>query len=151
MAPNELAQLATSLRPVAFRRGEVLLREDEPPTSFFLLTSGTVTLRRKGKRIGTVRGPGGVGFLSFLARNAGGTSAVAEIFVEALKVQASAMEEMFEDHFSVLLGTIRFVAQRLIEENKVTPPPPYVPPVVSFDALIGEAPLGIVERIFLLR
>ncbi len=148
---HDLAQVAASLRPVAFRRGEVLLREDEPPRSFFLLDSGTVTIRRKGKRIGTVRGPGGVGFMSFLARNAGGSSAVAENFVEALEVQADAMEEVFEDHFSVLLGTIRFVAQRLIEENKVNPPPEYVPPVVSFDSLIGDAPLGIVERIFLLR
>ena len=148
---GELAQLAASLRPVAFRQGEVLLREDEPPRSFFLVGSGTVTLRRKGKRIGTIRGPGGVGFMSFLARNAGGTSAVAENFVEALEVQADAMSEIFEDHFPVLLNTIREVAQRLIEENKVTPPPPYVPPVVSFDSAIGDNPLGIVERIFLLR
>jgi CRP-like cAMP-binding protein len=148
---NELAQVAVSLRPVAFRRGEVLLREDEPPRSFFLLNSGTVTLRRKGKRFGTVRGPGGVGFMSFLARHAGGTSAAAESFVEALEFQAEAMEEIFEDHFSVLLGKIRLVAQRLIEENKVTPPPPYVPPEVSFDSLIGDSALGIVERIFLVR
>jgi len=151
LSANELAQLAASLRPVAFRRGETLLREDEPPRSFFLLTSGTVTMRRNGKRFGTVRGPGAVGFMSFLARNAGGTSAVAENFVEALEVQADAMEEIFEDHFSVLLGTIRFVAQRLMEENRVTPPPAYVPPAVSLDGLIGDQPLGIVERIFLLR
>ena len=148
---SELTQLAASLRPVAFRKGEVLLREDEPPRSFFLIGSGTVTLHRKGKRFGTVRGPGGVGFMSFLARNAGGTSAVAENFVEALEVRADAMGEIFEDHFPVLLNTIRGVAQRLIAENKITPPPPYVPPVVSFDAAIGDSPLGIVERIFLLR
>ena len=148
---SELAQLAASLRPVAFRHGEVLLREDEPPRSFYLVGSGTVTLRRKGKRIGTIRGPGGVGFMSFLARNAGGTSAVAENFVEALEVQADAMGEVFEDHFPVLLNAIRGVAQRLIEENKVTPPPPYAPPAVSFDGAIGDEPLGIVERIFLLR
>jgi CRP-like cAMP-binding protein len=148
---SALAQLAASLRSVAFRKGEILLREDEPPRSFFLIESGTVTMRRRDKRIGTVRGPGAVGFMSFLARNAGGTSAVAETYVEALEVQADAMEEIFEDHFTVLLGTIRFVAQRLIEENKATPPPPYVPPTVSFDSLIGDQPLGIVERIFLLR
>ncbi len=148
---NELAQLAASLRPVAFRRGEILLKEDEPPRSFFLLSTGTVTLRRKGKRFGTVHGPGGVGFMSFLARHAGGTSAVAENFVEALEVQADAMEEIFEDHFPVLLGTIRFVAQRLIEENKVTAPPPYVALPSTFETMIGDQPLGIVERIFLLR
>jgi CRP-like cAMP-binding protein len=148
---NELAQLAASLRTVTFKKGEVLLREDEPPRAFYLLTTGTVTLRRKGKRIGTVRGPGGVGFVAFLARNAGGTSAVAESFVEALEVQADAMNEVFEDHFLVLLGHVRWIAERLIAENKVTQPGPYVPPVVSFDKMIGEGQLGIVERIFLLR
>jgi CRP-like cAMP-binding protein len=145
------AQLAKSMRTVTFKRGEILLREDEPPRSFYLLTTGTVTLRRKGKRFGTVRGPGGVGFVAFLARHAGGTSAVAESFVEALEIQADAMDELFEDHFPVLLEHIRWVAERLIAENKVTQPPPYVPPVVSFESMIGDAELGIVERIFLLR
>jgi CRP-like cAMP-binding protein len=148
---SDAAQLAMSMRTVTFKRGEILLREDEPPRSFYLLTTGTVTLRRKGKRFGTVRGPGGVGFVAFLARHAGGTSAVAESFVEALEIQADAMDEVFEDHFPVLLGHIRWVAERLIAENKVTQPPPYVPPVVSFESMIGDAELGIVERIFLLR
>jgi CRP-like cAMP-binding protein len=151
LPPNELAQLAASMRTVRFKRGDTILREDEPPRSFFLIMTGTVTLRRKEKRIGTVRGPGGVGFLAFLARHAGGTSAVAESFVEALEVSGDAMDEIFEDHFPVLLGHVRWVAERLIAENKVTPPPAFVPPVVSFDSMIGEGELGIVERIFLLR
>lgn len=148
---NEIAQLAASLRTVTFKRGGVLLREDEPPRCFYLILTGTVTLRRKGKRIGTVRGPGGVGFLAYLAQQAGGTSAVAESFVEALVVQADAMDEIFEDHFVVLLGHIRWVAERLIAENKINQPPPFTPPLVPFDKLIGDGELGIVERIFLLR
>jgi CRP-like cAMP-binding protein len=151
LPPNDIAQLAASLRTVTFKRGDVLLREDEPPRSFYLLTTGTVTLRRKGKRIGTVRGPGGVGFLAYLARQAGGSSAVAESFVEALEVQGDAMDEVFEDHFAVLLGHIRWVAERLIIENKITEPPPFSPPAGQFDKLIGDGELGIVERIFLLR
>ncbi len=146
-----IAQLAASLRTVTFKRGDVLLHEDEPPRSFYLVTTGTVTLRRKGKRIGTVRAPGGVGFLAYMARQVGGTSAVAESYVETLEVQADAMDEVFEDHFAVLLGHIRWVAERLIAENKANTPPPFVPPVVPFDQLIGDGELGIVERIFLLR
>jgi CRP-like cAMP-binding protein len=148
---SEIAQLAASLRTVTFKKGDVLLREDEPPRSFYLITTGTVTLHRKGKRIGTVRGPGGVGFLAYLARQAGGTSAIAESFVEALEVSGDAMDEVLEDHFAVLLGHVRWVAERLIAENKVSEPPPYVPPTVPFDKLIGDRELGIVERIFLLR
>lgn len=148
---NDIAQLAASLRSVTFKKGDTLLREDEPPRCFYLVTTGTVTLRRKGKRIGTVRGPGGVGFLAYLARQAGGTSAVAESFVEALEVKGDAMDEVFEDHFIVLLGHIRWVAERLVAENSVHQPPPFVPPEGAFDKLIGDSELGIVERIFLLR
>jgi CRP-like cAMP-binding protein len=151
MPASAMTQLAASLRAVTFRKGDVLLHEDESPRSFYLVTTGTVTLRRRDKRIGTVRGPGGVGFVAFLARHAGGTSAVAESFVEALEVQGDAMEELFEDQFAVLLNHIRWVAERLIAEKRSSSPPPYVPPIVSFDSAIGEGELGTVERIFLLR
>ncbi len=148
---NELAQLAASIRPRTFTRGDVLLQEDLPPRAFFLVNTGTVTMTRQGRKIGVVRGPGGVGFLSFLAQTAGGTAAIAQSYVEALEVSADAMDEIFEDHFVVLLGTIRWLAQRLLAENRAASPPPFVAPPVSFDHLIGERELGIVERIFLLR
>ncbi len=61
------------------------------------------------------------------------------------------MDEVFEDHFPVLLGALRWVAERLIVENRQQRPPPYVPPDVPFQHLIGDHELGIVERIFLLR
>lgn len=151
VSSSELAQLAASLRERSFEKGEVIIREDDPPRSFFLLTAGSVTMRRKGKHIGTVRAPGGVGFLSVLARTAGATEAVAEAYTEGYEVRADAMEEIFEDHFPVFLGTLRWVADRLIAENKEAAPPPFVPPSVPFDHLIGDRELGIVERIFVLR
>ncbi len=42
----DLAQIAESIRTRTFEKGDVLLREDEPPKSFFLLGTGTVTMRR---------------------------------------------------------------------------------------------------------
>jgi CRP-like cAMP-binding protein len=148
---GDLAQIAESIRPRTFERGDVLLREDEPPKSFYLLSTGTVTMRRKGKRIGTIRAPGGVGFLSALARNVGSTEAVAENYTEGYEVRTDVLDEIFEDHFPVLLGALRWVAERLIVENQQQKPPPYVPPEVPFQHLIGDHELGIVERIFLLR
>ncbi len=151
VSSSELAQLASSIRERSFERGDVIIREDDPPRSFFLLTAGAVTMRRKGRHIGTVRAPGGVGFLSVLARTAGATESVAESYTEGYEVRADAMDEILEDHFSVFLGTLSWGAERLIAENKEAPPPSYVPPSVPFDHLIGERELGIVERIFLLR
>lgn len=151
IAPAELAQVAASLRERTFHKGEVLLREDEPPRAFHLLTLGTVTMRRRGRSLGTVSAPGGVGFLSALARNAGATEAVAETYTEAYELGVDALDEVFEDHFSVLLGTFRWIAERLIAESRALPPRPYVPPETALDELVGERPLGIVERMFLLR
>lgn len=151
MPAPTLAQLARAVRTRTFRSGDTLLREDEPPRSFFLIGSGVVRMMRRGKRIGTVRGPGGVGFLPFLARNAGATSAVAQSLVEGFEVPGDAVEEIFEDDFSVMLATMRWVADRLLAEMKDAPPPPFKPLDPPLEHLIGDRELGIVERIYLLR
>ncbi len=151
MKASELAQVAATIRSATFEKGDVLLREDEPPKAFHLLLSGGVTMRRRGNTIRSISAPGGVGFLSLLARTGGGTEAVAESRTETFEVSADAMYEMFEDHFAVLLGTLRWVTERLIQENMVQEPPPYNPPPEGFDQLIGDRELGLVERIFLLR
>lgn len=151
VATSDLAQLAASMRQRSFEKGEVVIRENEPPRSFFMLTAGSVTMRRKGKHIATVRAPGGVGFLSVLARTQGGTESVTESYTEGYEVLSDAIDEVMEDHFTVFLGTLRWIAERLIAENKEAAPPPFVPPTVPFDHLIGDRELGIVERIFVLR
>lgn len=151
MSAADLAPLAATLVPRVFQKGEILLREDAPPRSYFIIGVGTVTMRRRGKVFGTVRAPGGVGFMSMLARTAGGTAAVAESYVEAYEVPAEGVYEIFEDHFSVLLGTIRWLNERLLLEQRSLQPPPFVPPEASLEHLIGDRELGIVERIFLLR
>ncbi len=147
----ELAPLAAAMRSATFERGEKLLREDEPPRSFYLLISGSVTMRRRGRTIRTIAAPGGVGFLSLLARTSGGTEAVAESRTEAFEVRADAMAELFDDHFPVLLAAMRWITEQLIDENLVTDPPPYNPPADDYHERIGDRELGIVERIFLVR
>lgn len=151
MKASELAPIAAAMRSATFEKGDVLLREDEPPKAFHLLLRGSVTMRRHGNKIRTVAAPGGVGFLSLLARTGGGTEAFAESHTETFEVRADSIYEMFEDHFPLLLGTLRWVTDRVILENLDQEPPPFVPPTEGFDQLIGERELGIVERIFLLR
>lgn len=148
---KNLAALAASVRPRSFRAGEVLLRDDDAPRSFFIVGSGTVALSRGGRPIGRVRGPGGVGFLTFLAGSGGGITAVADTWTTGFEVPRAAMEEIFEDHFPVLLGSMRWVARRVLEEMQVATPPPYVAPTPAMDDLFGAPSLGIVERILLLR
>src|SRR5215212_6160326 len=86
MTPADLTRVAEALKTRTFGRGEVLLREDEQPRSMFMLDLGTVTMRRKGRRIGVISAPGSVGFLSLIARNAGGTEAIADPYVQGLEL-----------------------------------------------------------------
>lgn len=151
MSATELAPLAASMRAATFEKGDLLLREDEPPRAFHMLLTGAVTMRRHGRHLRTITAPGGVGFLSLLARTSGGTDAVAESRTETFELRADAIDEMFEDHFPIVLGTIRWLAERLIAENMIQAPPEYVPAKDGWEHLIGERELGIVERIFLLR
>lgn len=146
-----LAPLAATMRAATFEKGDIVLHEDEPPRAFHMLVRGAVTMRRRGNTIRTVTAPGAVGFLSLLARTGGGTEAVAESRTETLEVRADALHELFEDHFSVLLGTLRWLAERLLHENIAQDPPPFSPPAQGFDSRIGERAIGTVARIFLLR
>jgi CRP-like cAMP-binding protein len=151
MTTAELAPLAASLRSATFEKGDIVLREDEPPKAFHMLVSGAVTMRRRGNKIRTITAPGGVGFLSLLARTGGGTEAVAEAHTESFELRADALYELFEDHFPVLLGTLGWIAERLILENLIEEPPRYNPPSDGFDQRVSDRELGIVERIFLVR
>ena len=151
MTPADLTRVAEALKTRTFQKGQHLLREDERPTSMFMLDLGTVTMRRKGRRLGVVNAPGAVGFLSLLARNAGGTTAVAESYVEGFELTIDVIDDIFEDHFQVLLGMIRWVAERLLVETRDRPAPPLTLPEFPFEHFISDRELGIVERIFLLR
>lgn len=151
LTPAALAPLAASIRSNTFEKGQVILREDESPRAFHMLLTGSVTMRRHGNTIRTITAPGGVGFLSLLARTAGGTEAVAESRVETFELGIDAIDEMFEDHFPVLFGTMRWVADRLLQENLVAPPRPYQAPADDYEEMLDDGEIGIVERIFLIR
>ena len=151
MTTTELAPLAASLRSRKFQKGDLLLQEDQPPRSFYMLLTGSVTMNRHGRAVRTITAPGGVGFLSLLARTAGGTEAVADSAVDTFELRGEALEDLFEDQFQVVLATLKFVVDAVIKENIDRTPPPYAPPDEDFDLLIGERELGLVERIYLLR
>lgn len=151
MPTSALAPLAASMRSNTYEKGTVMLREDETPRAFHMLLTGAVTMRRHGNTIRTITAPGAVGFLSLLARSAGGTEAVTESRVETFELGIEAVDEMFEDHFAVLFETMQWVADRLLQENLTSPPRPYQAPPEGYDALVGDDEIGIVERIFLIR
>jgi len=71
--------------------------------------------------------------------------------VEGFELTIDVIDDIFEDHFQVLLGMIRWVAERVLSETRDRPVPSLTLPEFPFEHLISDQELGIVERIFLLR
>ena len=137
---DELAQLAASLRIGTFEKGDLLLREDEPPTAVLSAHDGNRDDAPHGQRIGTVAAPGGVGFLALLARVAGGTVAVAEAHTSRrFEVRADAIGRAVR---GPLLGPARITS---LGDRAPDPGGPkrraaaYVAPVVVRQAALARA------------
>lgn len=144
----QIAVLASITQERTFEPGEVLHEPGKPVLAFYLVVSGEVQLYRDG-RAAKVMGPrSSVGGLSALTGQ--DNHAVALTDVLALEVDADDMDEVFEDHYPILLGVLRALADTLREvqiqrgggasvkqTTQVRPPP--------------KTPLNLVERMFFFR
>lgn len=147
----QLAPLALALTPMQFEPGESLADEADATRSFFLLRDGRVRGERRGRPYGAVEAPASVGLFPMLARGAFGMRFVAETAVHAYRVDEEIVHEVFEDHFSVLLGLVRGLADALVVEFQRTAgmaddATPYFEPVRP-----GGGALSVVDKIAALR
>ena len=148
----ELAIVAESSRERFFRKGSVLFDEDEPIESIFLVVDGQVHMTLEGQLMGHA-GPGAaVGGLGLFARTEDAIGAIAETDVLALELDIDAITEIFEEHSSILLHTVRQVCRLIVAETEEQPDTPQL----IFRALAGEAQpdsseLDFVGRLFVLR
>ncbi|MEQ9320586.1 MAG: cyclic nucleotide-binding domain-containing protein [Polyangiaceae bacterium] len=144
----QIAVLASITHERTFEPGEVLHEPGKTVLAFYLIVSGEVQLYRDG-RPAKVFGPrSSVGGLSALTKQDNHAVALTEVL--ALEVDADDMDEVFEDHYPILVGVLRALAGTLREvqiqrgggasvkkTTHVRPPP--------------QSPLNLVERMFFFR
>ncbi len=131
--------------------GERALEKGKPVRALELVTSGCLRLENGDRFLGDIRPPQTVGFLNILARADAAYDAVATEPVHALELSADRFFELMEDHYPLLVATLRYFAQRLLYEMQELPQEALGFAPIEFPMPVPARPLDLVERIFFLR
>jgi CRP-like cAMP-binding protein len=117
---EELSIMAAIARERFFAAGETLHHPGKPVQAFHLIFQGNVQQFRGGKPSQVLGPRSTVGGLAALSGDPNGTHAVAMEDVIALEIDAEDMDDVFEDHFSMiqavigsLAGTLRTAQMRM--------------------------------------
>jgi CRP-like cAMP-binding protein len=127
---SSLALLAEHARVRRFRAGDQLLLEGRPVDNVYLITSGQVTVTRRGKVLAVVTPGFGAGFTSLTARDPNGVSAVADIDTQTLEVPAEALFDTYERDFAFVRNVLRQQGLSIARSRSGLPADPDKPPEV---------------------
>lgn len=103
LTASELAACAQLMQERYVRRGEILYEAGAPVRSLYLLVDGRVRLEDQGRRVGELDAAAGVGLVELLAGQPHRSRAVAETNALALVIDAAALLDLVEEHFSFFL------------------------------------------------
>jgi CRP-like cAMP-binding protein len=152
LPPEDLALLATYTTERQFDAGARLSSEHGRVDPIHLIVDGSVSTSRGGSPIGVFGPRDTVGVLGLLARADAGVEAVTNTATRTLQIDADALLDLFEDHFSILQHVLRGVASLVLEKGRQVLLAG-APESRSDDAPMTSSarPLDFVERIFFLR
>jgi len=113
----ELRAIRSSATRASLATGQLVIKEDEPGTYFFVIVSGAAEVRRKGHRIATL-GPGDYfGELSLLDRRPHAASVVCTSDVELLVVSRRDFDRVLLSVPTIARKIMRTMAARLRESG----------------------------------
>ncbi len=150
LSPDHLAVVAQQAEERFFARGTVIHRPGDPVQSFHIVVEGRVQVRG-GEHGDTTVGPDEtLGLLSLLARTPEGLDATAEVDTRTLEIHSDDLDEVLEDHFSILYNEIRTLACRSLRERMNIQSGTHLAPREGLYTP-PERELDLVERVQLLR
>jgi CRP-like cAMP-binding protein len=115
---KDLEALRAVRKEVSFPKGAVLMSEGEPGREAFLITEGTVSVKRGRKKIAEL-GPGNlVGEMALIVDEPRSATVTALEAVRAYSVPRSKFSQVLERP-TVWWLVARFLAQRLRDENAI--------------------------------
>jgi CRP-like cAMP-binding protein len=150
LSPPVLKSIAGALRPRTFPEGAALMREGEPIVAMHLLTSGSLSLARRGTALGQLRPPQSLGFLGIIAQADGAYDAVCDEETRTFELGADALLDLMEDQFELLHATLQYTAERLYYDMQELPAEALGSPV-ELDPVIPDRPLDFAERVWITR
>lgn len=150
LPPEELALLATYTTERQFEAAALIASENDRVAAIHLLVEGSVRTSRGGAPLRVFGPRDAVGVLDLLARADDGIEAVAVTATRTLEINAEALLDLFEDHFSILQHVLRGIASLVLEKRRQILLASA--PVSALDVSVPPSrPLDFVERIFFLR
>lgn len=112
LTPDHLAVVAQQAEERWYTRGAVIQARSDPVRSFHIVVAGRVHAQG-GEHGDEMLGPEKtLGLLSLFARAAEGLEAVADFETRTLEIHSDDLDEVLEDHFSILYNEIRDIACR---------------------------------------
>ena len=150
LSADHLAVVAQQIEERWFNRGTVIQEAGDPVRSFHIVVEGRVQVRGGEHGDGSVGPDETLGLLSLLARAPEGLEAVADVDTRTLEIHSDDLDEVFEDHFSILYNEIRSLACRSLEERMKIVNGTHLAPREGMHPP-PERELDLVERVQLLR
>ncbi len=103
---SELRKIRSSLDEVIVPKGKMLVEEGRIGQEFFIIVSGTATVRRKGKKIATLEPNSHFGELALLDRLPRSASVVSETEMDLLVLS--------QRQFNTLLESVPTISRKLL-------------------------------------
>jgi CRP-like cAMP-binding protein len=152
LSPEALAVIAEHARPRRFPAGALVLRPDRPVRALHFIVSGTVDFERvETGAHKLLRARETIGELAALSDNPRGERAIALEDTVTLELDREDMEDVFEDNFPIFLAVLRTLAQSHIRVRQMLGPTAGFRLVEPTPSETWTRPLGLVQRIMLLR
>jgi CRP-like cAMP-binding protein len=147
-----LAALAAQLDAVRMPKGMIVQQVGGPGSVIYFVLDGELVVERDGKPFGVFGSRSVVGVLPAFARDTATFVATVTADATALRLRFEDMLEVFEDHFDMLQSALSGMSRNTIELRRL------IRPRAGYDAGVreqpdelGDDPLGLIERMLVLR
>ena len=115
---SDLSHIAQVADELDLREGKVLITEGERGREFFVIVSGEVEVRRKGRRVGTL-GPGSfVGEMALLSKAPRSATVTALTPLDVLVITDRAFLDLLEKNPEIWLKVTRALAERIGDDER---------------------------------
>lgn len=114
---KELEEVASVADEVSLADGRVLIREGERGREFFVVVDGELVVRRKSRKIATMRDGGFVGEMSLVMDRPRNATVTAEGPVRALVITDRAFRRLLEHAPGIQLKVMRALAERVPDDG----------------------------------
>lgn len=115
---NDLQHIARIADELDLPAGKVLIREGERGREFFVIVSGEIEVRRKGRKIATLGAGSFVGEMALLSKAPRSATVTALTALDVLVITDRAFLDLLERNTEVWLKVTRALADRLGDDAR---------------------------------